>query len=103
MTGVPRLLFLLVFALSMGAFYTSASVAIREIEFNRVDAQVGSNDWLECTIEVEVRYDASDSSRRRPDYVDDLDVELLLGVESSVGGQSGFELATINPATGGSP
>ncbi len=85
------MLFSLVFALSAAAFYASASVSIREIEFNQVDARAGSNDWLECTIEVEVRRDTGDSSRRRPDYIDDLVVELLLGVESRVGGQNGFE------------
>ena len=36
---------------------------------------------LECTIEVEVRRDSQDPTRKNPSYVDDLVVKLMLGVE----------------------
>ena len=72
----------------VGAF---ASVSVREVEFNSVGDQTSSDDWLECSIEVEIRRDTEDQTRKRADYVDDLVVELVLGIESRISGQSGFE------------
>ena len=91
MSCLPRMFLLLVFALLANSEEAIASVSIREIDFNRVDSNASSGDWFECAIEIEVRRDALDPNRRRPDYLDDLKVELLLGVESSVSGQKGFE------------
>ena len=91
MSLIPRMLLALVSASLINASGAFASVSVRDVEFNRVDDQTSSDDWLECSIEVEVRRDTQDLTRRRPDYVDDLVVELMLGVESNVRGQNGFE------------
>lgn len=91
MSCLPRLLIVLAHTLFATAPAAFASVSIREIEFDQVGGQASSSDWLECSIEVEVRHDSRDSTRRHPGYVDDLTVELLLGVESSIDGQKGFE------------
>lgn len=85
-------LFPVVFYLfSMASAESLASVSVHQVEFDRVDGAVGRSEWLECSIELEVRRDASDPSRLRPDYIDDLSVELMLGFESTVRGKSGFE------------
>lgn len=86
MSLIPRMLLALVSASLINASGAFASVSVRDVEFNRVDDQTSSDDWLECSIEVEVRRDTQDLTRRRPDYVDDLVVELMLGVESNVRG-----------------
>ena len=73
-----------------------ASVGVREIEFNKVDEYSSEGEWLECAIEVDVRRDASDRLRKRPEYIDDLVVNLTLGieVESYRQRQRGFEFYT---------
>ncbi len=75
----------------MGYSIAAGSVAVREVEFTRLDAGGRSGDWLECAIELEVRRDTQDRSRRDPDFVDDLSVTLMLGVELARGRGEGFE------------
>ncbi len=58
------------------------SVGVREIEFNRLSGNASIGEWLECEIEIEVRRDTRDATRKNASYVDDLVVKLLLGVES---------------------
>ncbi len=60
----------------------SGSVTIREVEFSRIDSNSSTGDWLECAIELEVRRDLQDTSRSNPNYLDDLAVKLMIGVES---------------------
>ncbi len=67
------------------------SVSVRDIEFSRLSADSRGGDWLECAIEVEVRRDPSDRTRKDPSYVDDLSVTLLLGIESPSGSGRSFE------------
>ena len=64
-----------------GPFFVEGSVGVREIEFDRLNGNSSSGDWLECTIEVEVRRDSQDPTRKNPSYLDDLVVKLMLGVE----------------------
>lgn len=68
-----------------------ASTAVRRAEFSKLDGPGADGEWLECSVELEVRHDARDPKRRAPDYVDDLTVELLLGFESASNGRSRFE------------
>jgi len=98
MTWISRITLALLSALVVDAFAALASVSVREVEFNRVNAQTSSSDWLKCSIEVEVRRDPQDSTRRLPDYIDDLVVELVLGIESSISGQSSFEFFKVEAA-----
>ena len=86
-----RLCFAVSFSLLFASVFAFGSVTVRRVDFDRVDASIGKGDWLECAIELEVRRDASDANRLRPDYVDDLSVELMLGFESSARGQDSFE------------
>lgn len=57
------------------------SASVREIEFSQLDGNSREGDWLECTVEVEIRRDPRDLTRQSPDYIDDLEVDLMLGVE----------------------
>ena len=56
-----------------------ASVGVREIEFRKVDEFASKGEWLECSLQLEVRRDPSDRERKNPDYIDDLVVSLMLG------------------------
>ncbi len=67
------------------------SVSVREVEFSRLEVDSRGGDWLECSIEVEVRRDSSDSTRQNPDYIDDLVVGLMIGVELTDDSKGGFE------------
>jgi len=67
------------------------SVGIRDIEFTRLTADSRAGEWLECAIEVEVRRDTRDPSRKDPSWVDDLGVTLMLGIETPSDSGSSFE------------
>ncbi len=58
-----------------------SSISLREIEFNKIDEFANEGEWLECSLLLEVRRDASDRERRHPDYIDGIVVNLMLGVE----------------------
>lgn len=60
-----------------------ASAAVRQLGFRMVRAPQGSVEWYEVTVEVEVARDATDPLRRVPDFIDNLRVELTLGIEVS--------------------
>lgn len=62
-------------------FFVEGSVGFRDIEGDPNAGNSSSGDWLECTIEVEVRRDSQDPTRKNPSYLDDLVVELMLGLE----------------------
>lgn len=67
------------------------SVGVRDIEFSRMAADSRTGEWLECAIEVEVRRDTRDPSRKDPSWVDDLVVTLMLGIESPNDSGPSFE------------
>jgi len=82
------------FGLALVLFFpllAEGSVSVREIEFNRIDRNSSVGDWLECSIEVEVRRDSQDSTRKNASYVDDLVVKLMLGIESESDSGKSFE------------
>lgn len=58
-----------------------ASVSVREIQFSKVDEFASEGDWLECSLQLEVRRDSSDRERKNPDYIDGIVVTLMLGIE----------------------
>ncbi len=91
MSRLARIVPLKVLLVLAVAPLVAGSVATRVIEFNLLSLGSGSGDWLECAIELEVRRDAGDPSRKRPEYLDDLAVSLMLGVESPVDGRATFE------------
>ena len=62
-------------------FFVEGSVGVRDVEFDRINGNSSPGYWLECTIEVEVRRDSQDPTRKNPSYLDDLVVKLMLGVE----------------------
>ncbi len=64
-----------------------ASVTVREIEFRKIDEFASDGEWLECSLQLEVRRDSSDRNRRNPDFIDGLVVNLMIGIE--VEGRSG--------------
>ncbi len=72
-------------------FLVEGSVGVRDIEFDRLNGNSSLGDWLECTIEVEVRRDSQDPTRKNPSYVDDLVVKLMLGVEAESEAGKTFE------------
>lgn len=62
-------------------FFVEGSVGVRDVEFDRINGNPSPGYWLECTIEVEVRRDSQDPNRKNPSYLDDLVVNLMLGLE----------------------
>lgn len=72
-------------------FLVEGSVGVRDVEFGRLNGDSSIGDWLECTIEVEVRRDSQDATRKNPSYVDDLVIKLMLGVESETESGKSFE------------
>ena len=71
-----------------GSQWIEASVTVREIEFDKIGEFASDGDWLECSLQLEVRRDSSDRERRDPDYVDGIVVSLMLGIEVDRGSSS---------------
>lgn len=68
-----------------------ASVDVREVVFNYINLNGSRDRWLECELQLEVRRDAADRQRKDADYLDDLEVVLMLGVETQRGNRPSFE------------
>ncbi|MEM9339031.1 MAG: hypothetical protein AAGA66_09910 [Bacteroidota bacterium] len=84
-------LLLAVLTVGVGAAKSFGSAYVRETNFSLVDVNGGDDKWLECEIVVEVRRDDGDAERKRPEYMDDLSVELVMGMETFRDRRSGFE------------
>lgn len=70
----------------------AAALEVRRIEINEVGFD-GSEKWMEYVIEIEVLRDSKDALRREPDFIDDLQVDFLVGIDSRESG-GGFEFYT---------
>ncbi len=80
-------LFAAIAALLLGIPLGVSSVGVREVEFTRLDSGSRSGDWLE----LDVRRDASDATRVNPDFIDDLEISVMLGFERGGSARDGFD------------
>ena len=56
------------FCCSSVYLFVEGSVGVRDIEIDIINGNYSSGDWLECAIEVEVRRDSQDPTRKNPSY-----------------------------------
>ncbi len=88
----PRVIFAgFTFFAITGVTSLSGSVDVREVIFNYVQLDGSRDRWLECELELEVFRDTEDRSRKNVDFLDDLEVVLMLGVESERASRTVFE------------
>ena len=67
---------------------------MREVEFRKARLSGAKDVWMECTVEIVVRRDTSDRSRKDPNFMDNLTVEFMMGTEARSRGERAFEFYT---------
>jgi len=76
---------------SAGYSHLEASALVREVEFRKARLPGSGEVWMECSVEIVVRRDPQDGSRRDPRFVDNLSVEFMMGTEARSRGERVFE------------
>ncbi len=71
-----------------------ASADVRDVTFNYTQLNGSRDRWLECELQLEVRRDSTDRSRKDIDFLDNLEVVLMLGIETTRGDRPSFEFYT---------
>ncbi len=87
MRNLANILFIVV---SISVVALGSAVEVRRLEFNEISFS-GSDRWYESSVEIEVSRDVDDRLRKDADFLDDLDVELFLGIEIREEGRPQFE------------
>jgi len=87
-------IFLCLFATLSCLSLLEATAFVREVEFRKARLPGARDVWMECTVEIEVRRDTEDGTRRDPSFLDNLSIEFMMGTEANSRGDRAFEFYT---------